>query len=366
MNAKLLGLALLTLLIIGLAWKISEDRAPQTEVIRASLYPGLIDQLNDIGRVIIRSAKEESMLKRDGDAWKLENRDGYPAAFTNIKRSILQIADLNVIEAKTSLPESYKRIGVADIESDDAAGQLIELHNDAGESIASLIVGRKSDASGQAQHYVRKSGDVQSWLVSGDLKISTDPLSWVDTEIANIDTDRVKRVSITYPDGESIRIEKENANKSFFDLENVPDGFKVKSKSTVSSIGAIMLNLDFKNVAGASSVTNLEPRKTLELQTFDGLVIKLEEFDYEENVWARFDFSFDPDIVAIEDDDVESADEPSAEEDAKETVEEEVALLRERTALWVYQMPDYKTRTIDKRYEDLIEEDEPAEKPAED
>ena len=366
MNAKFIGLALLTVAIVGIAWKISEDRAPQTEVTRTSLYPGLIDQLNDISRVNVRSANQESVLVRDGDVWKLENRDGYPAAFMNIKRTILRIADLVIIEAKTSLPENYKRIGVADIDSDDATGTRIGLLTDASDTIASLIVGRKSDAGSQAQYYVRKDGDVQSWLVSGDLEIVSDPLKWVDTSIANIDTDRVRQTSITTAEGEPIVISKEDSQKNFFELENIPDGFKLKSKSTVSSLGAIMLNLKFKDVAAVEVLTELEPRKTLELLTFDGLVVKLEEFDNDEKVLVRFDFSYNPDIVVPEEDEAEMSDDAAAEGDEKETVEEEAARLNERTARWAYELPDYKARTIDKRFEDLIEEEEPAEEADED
>ena len=365
MNAKFIGVALLTVAIVGIAWKISEERAPQTEETRMSLYPGLIDQLNDIGRVNVRSANQESVLVRDGDVWKLENRDGYPAAFTNIKRTILSIADLDIIEAKTSLPENYKQIGVDDVESDDATGTRIGLLTDASDSIASLIVGRKSDAGSQAQHYVRKDGDPQSWLVSGDLGIASDPLKWVDTSIADIDTTRVRRTSITAAGIEPVVISKEDSKKNFFGLENIPEGFKIKSKSTVSSIGAILLNLDFKDVASAETLSALEPHKTLELQTFDGLIVKLEEFHIDEKVWVRFDFSYNPDIVVPkdgqEDDQAEIADGAAADGDEKETVEEEAARLNERTALWAYELPDYKARTIDKRFEDLIEEEEPAE-----
>lgn len=360
MNAKFIGIALLTIAIVGVAWKITEDRAPQSEVTRTTLYPDLIDRLNDIGRVHVRSADKESILVRDGDVWKLESRDGYPAAFTDIKRTILQIADLDVIDAKTSLQDNYKQIGVEDIESDAATGMQIGLLTDASDPIASLIVGRKSDAGTQEQYYVRKDGDAQSWLVSGDLKIASDPLKWVDTSIANIDTNRVRQTSITTAESEPIVISKADAKKNFFELKNIPDGFKVKSKSTVSSIGAILLNLDFKDVVAASGLSDLEPRKTVELQTFDGLVAKLEEFDADEKVLMRFNFSYNPDIVIVEDDDSDTPDDAATEGDEKETVEEEVARLNKRTAQWAYELHDYKTRTIDKRFEDLIEEEEPA------
>ena len=166
MNAKTVGLALLTLAVIGLAWKVSEDKAPQTEMVRTYLHPGLIDRLNDIGRVHLKSAEHETILVRDHDAWKVENRDGFPAEFAHVKRAVLQMAELKLVEEKTTIPENYPRIGVADIDSDEADGTLIELTTDTNEAIAALLIGNALNTGAQKQHYVRKLGDQQSWLVA--------------------------------------------------------------------------------------------------------------------------------------------------------------------------------------------------------
>ncbi|MCZ6773533.1 MAG: DUF4340 domain-containing protein [Proteobacteria bacterium] len=367
MNAKTVGLALLTLAVIGLAWKVSEDKAPQTEMVRTYLHPGLIDRLNDVGRVHLKSAEHETILVRDHDAWKVENRDGYPAEFARVKRAVLQMAELKLVEEKTTIPENYPRIGVADIDSDEADGTLIELTTDTNEAIAALLIGNALNTGARKQHYVRKLGDQQSWLVAGELDISAETYKWHDSDIADIDTQRVKQVSIQTQEGETILVAKSDSSKNYFELANIPEGYEAKSKATISSIGAILLSLKFNDVASATRVGQLTSIKQIELQTFDGLVATLEEFELEGRSLVRFDFSFDPELLEAEDEEeeedvgeAETADgeDEMGETSAAEAVADEAARLKKSTAQWVYELPDYKMRTINKRFEDLIKESE--------
>ena len=363
MNAKTIGLALVTLTLIGLAWKVSEDKAPQTEVVHKSLHPGLFDRLNDVGRVHLKSAEHETILVRDHDVWKVENRDGFPAEFASVKRAVLQMAELKLVEEKTTIPENYPQIGVVDIDSDEADGTLIELATDASETIAALLIGNAITTAARKQHYVRKLGDQQSWLVAGELDISAETYKWHESEIADIDTQRVKQVSIQTQEGETILVSKSDSSKNYFELANIPEGYEAKSKATISSIGAILLSLKFNDVVSATRVGQLTSIKKIELQTFDGLVATLDEFELEGRSFVRFDFFFDPGLVeAAEEEDGEAAttdgEEESEETGAAETVVDEAARLKKGTAQWVYVLPDYKLRTINKRFEDLIKESE--------
>ncbi len=365
MNAKTVGLALLTLAVIGLAWKVSEDKAPQTEMVRTYLHPGLIDRLNDIGRVHLKSAEHETILVRDHDAWKVENRDGFPAEFAHVKRAVLQMAELKLVEEKTTIPENYPRIGVADIDSDEADGTLIELTTDTNEAIAALVIGNALNTGARKQHYVRKLGGQQSWLVAGELDISAETYKWHESDITDIDTQRVKQVSIQTQEGETILVAKSDSSKNYFELANIPEGYEAKSKATISSIGAILLSLKFNDVASATRVGQLTSIKQIELQTFDGLVATLEEFELEGRSLVQFDFSFDPELLEAEEEEEEEgeAEKTDGEDESRETgaaeaVADEAARLKKSTAQWVYELPDYKMRTINKRFEDLIKESE--------
>lgn len=374
MRAKPLIMLIVTAVLVGLAWKVSQDKAPQTEVARGPLYPGLLEQLNDVSRLALKSASHEVVLEGRGETWKVASQDGFPAIVANVKRAILQVASVVLVEPKTTRPESYARIGVEDVKDDKAGGILIEASGADGKPLFSLIVGKTRGVTGE-QHYVRRVGEAQAWLVGGTLNLEADPIRWLEAGIVDIDTARVRQLSLSAPGEPMLVIRKDTPKDNFFALAEVPAGFEAKSRATVSAIGALLLDLRFNDVMAAEKVAGLTPVRTAEVQTFDGVVVTIEQFDVDGRVWSRFAFRHDPALAmesaapaAAGDDAAKDAAvpaptaetgaaEPGADEDskAKETPVEEVARLSAATSGWVYVLPDYKQRMIGKKLADLIQ-----------
>ena len=362
MNKPMFVALLLALVLGGLAWKISVDKAPQTEVTHSALYLGLIDKLNDVTRIELRSAKSAATLNRNNEQWSVANRDNFPAEGKAVKRLLLQLADLEIVEAKTSLSDNYGRIGVA--EPGDGSDSLqVELYGAKDKQLLAVIVGKIRDGGQKKQRYVRRVGEQQSWLVNGTVDGTADPITWLDARIADVDTARVRRVEITPHEGPAVVIEKARPQDNFFDLQNVPSGRVTRSKSLVSSLGALLLDLRFNSVASAVRHAEVKPLRRAIVQTFDGLLVRGEEFETDGKTYARFDFDYDPQLVhndlgkdaaAAPAAAVPATDNPPGDA-AKETVEREAARLKARVTGWVYELPDYKTRLLNKRLDDLVQ-----------
>jgi hypothetical protein len=299
MNNKLLAALLLAVVLGGMAWKISSDKAPQTEVTRSALSAGLLDKLNEVSRIELRGADNSTTLKRAKDQWTVANRDDFPAEPAAVKRLLLGLADLQIVEAKTSLPDSYARIGVADPGAgSDSLG--VELYGAKDDKLLALVVGHKREGGQQSQRYVRRAGEAQSYLVNGKVEASADPITWLDARIVDVDTARVRQVVITPADGARIAIAKRKPKDNFFELVDVPAGKVPRSKALVSSLGAVLLDLRFNSVAAAARFADAKPLRQTTVETFDGLVTRIDEFEAEGKTWARFDFAYDAAIVDAE------------------------------------------------------------------
>lgn len=376
MKGRTLVLALVTLAVIVAAWKVSERRAPQTEIARELLFPALIDRLNDVQQVTLRSVEHATRLKRDGDRWLLTDKDDFPADPAKVRRTVLQLAGLRMVEAKTSVPERFARLGVADLDSADATGTVVEVSagdGAAGAPLAALIVGETPPGSARPQHYVRKVGDMQSWLVEGDFEAPADPILWLDAQIADVDTQRVREVRTEAASGTPFTIRKAEASDNFFALQDVPAGFEAKSRATVSSLGALLLDLRFNDVASASRVATGAPVRTSVVRTFDGLVVTLRDYLHAEQTYTTFEFAFDAagviptappaasdtagdtDLSAAENADQAATVEPAAEPAEAVDAEAQAAQLAARTAGWAYVLPAYKRRMIDRDLDSLIQ-----------
>ncbi|MBX9607533.1 MAG: DUF4340 domain-containing protein [Gammaproteobacteria bacterium] len=361
MNGKRLAVIALTLVLVGVAWKVSVDKAPQTEVQRSALSAGLMDRVNDVTRVELRDGQRHTTLEREGDGWRVASQDGFPANTAAVRRLLLQLAGLETVEPKTSLPESYGRIGVAD-PGEGSDGLLVEVW--AGDkNLLGLIVGHARDGGPQDQRYVRRAGEAQSWLVNGKIEAAADPISWLDARIVDVDTARVRRVTLTPVEGPPVVVSKSKPEDNFFALEQVPVGKEPRSKALVSSLGAALLDLRFNAVANAARIADGKPRGSALVETFDGLKAQIELFEKDAKTYARFHFEQDPTaapapatVGAKADTPEEAANKPADDtEKPKETVAEEVKRLADKTADWAYVLPDYKLRLLAKRLDDLVQ-----------
>ena len=362
MNKKMFSALLLAVVFSALAWKISVDKAPQTELTRSALYLNLLDQLNDVTRIELQAAKTKTTLVRGAEQWTVANRDNFPADAKAIKRLLLQLAELQIVEAKTGLPENYGRIGVA-APGAGSDSLLIELHGAKNNKLLAVILGKVRDGGQKKQRYVRRADEPQSWLVNGTIDGTADPITWLDARIADIDTARVRHLEITPQEGPAVVIEKARPKDNFFDLRNVPAGREARSKALVSSLGALLLDLRFNSVGAATRFAGVKPLRRTKVQTFDGLLVQVEEFEADGKTFARFDFDYDPkrvhddvakDGTAAPPADATATDKPGNDAE-KESVQQEAARLKARVADWVYELPDYKTRLLSKRLDDLVQ-----------
>ena len=364
MSSRKLILAIVTVLVIVTAWKIDRDQAPTTEIASTQLYPELIEQLNDVQHVAIETVRRSIELAKTEDGWVVGNRDNFPARFSTIKNMLMNLAELTIVEKKTSKPENYAQLAVDGMDKEDSESILIRLDHRDGAELASLIIGNERSGSrlDSPNYYVRKSGEASALLVQGDLNISPDPQEWMETDIVDVTTERVRQVRINRNLGTPIIVSKEKPGEDFFTLQAIPTGFTEKSRAVISSLGALLQGVKFDDVMAAHKAEGALSRTIVEIQTFDGLVANLEQIDFKDKVYVQFRFEFNPDtVVPLEEDGTEDSGERDAgKAGSPPSVADEVTELNARVAGWVYVLPDYKMRMLDKRFEDMIKPAEPA------
>lgn len=372
MSSRKLIIVFVTIAVAVAAWKITLQKAPETEFIADQLYPELFDRLNDVARISIKTVENETELVRINNQWVVANLDDFPSEFATVKSTLLNLAEVLVIERKTSKPEFYPKIGVASIEQQGGDSVLLVVEDVTGNELVQILIGNERSGNNldTPNYYVRKVNDPVALLVEGDLDFDAEPSKWVDTDIVNIAAKRVRKVTVNRPNEKNIVASKKSHAESVLSLEGIPAGLVPVSRSSVSAYGGLLLNLKFENVAAAAKVDGLTPKTVAEIQTFDGLVASLEQFDIDENEYMRFRFAFDPDIVVAPQvvpeavaatlDALNKKNDSSAVKEAEEvSVEDEINLLNGKVSNWIYVIPDYKVRLLDKTFDELVKpEDE--------
>ena len=317
----------------------------------ALLFESLIDKVNDVTGMAIRTHEESYTLKRQGDGWVVAEKHDYPALADKVAKALVQLAGLRVIEAKTRMPERYKRLDLEDVESEGAKSRHVRLLDGSGNTLAEIILGRtRQDLGGNPSEgvYVRRPGEEQSWLARGSLTVHGDAVDWMPRRIVDVPAARVSRVVTTTPDGTTLTAYREKSSDKRLETEDIPaDAKKTKNaETTVNDMGSALSMLDLADVKPASEVDFASGAvTTTEVHTFDGLVVRVTLMEVDKEVWARFEASSG---TAVEP--------PEKPEDvAKEVVE-----INARVTGWAYRIQEYKAKFLSTKLADLVETEPPS------
>lgn len=310
------------------------------------LLPGLAVIVNKIDQIKLIGAGRTPIatLERGESGWSVAERYGYPADLGKIRQSILTLARSRIVEEKTSDPELYDRLGVQDVDADDATG--VELSIRGPSETITLIVG---DTGVQGDYaYIRRAGETRSWLVSAKLDLATDTADWLQQDVLDIGSDSVQAVTITHPDESVLRIEKASRDDENFAVMNVPGDRELSYASVANGIGLVLSGLSFDDVSPAAELS-LEDVKpvTTRFECFDGLVVTAFTYNTDDTVWTAFEFSTDTELAGR----FRGEDEAG---DKDETVKGHADELSETLGPWRYKLPTFKSDQFVKRMEDML------------
>ena len=364
---NLLFIALTCGLVFG-AYQVSRSKAPTLHVESALLYPSLLESINDVQSIELANAAGQFRIARQGEGWGMADRDGFPVQATPVRELLMQLAALKIREEKTAKPDQYPTLGVEELDLPKASGLRVSVSGKSEQNLAALIVGKARKPSGNesAGHYVRRVGEASALLVEGELGVKLKRNEWLDTAIANIPVDRVRQVSLQGSGEPPVVVTKADRKDQLFTLQNVPKDKEAKSAALVSNVGGLLLDLRFEDVASAKVVAGLKPERTATLETFDGLTATLESYALEGRSLVAIRFAHHPvaaQAVTAKPAEGDTANAKPAGADAPD-VAKEVETLNERTRLWVYQLADYKARTLKRSFADLVKVKEKAPPPA--
>lgn len=379
MNAKNLSmLTFLTLVIAIVALWLSQP--PMVLEENKPVFPKLMETINEVTAINVTTKNDNFTVERNGELWVLKEKFNYPVAVDKVRSTLLGLTDLTTVEAKTSTPSLYPKLGVEEVTAEDSKSTLLSLKNKDGKTVASIILGNFQPAKNDTtlnEIYVRKTGEPQAWLTQGFLRIDRMPMDWVEKRILDIESKRLRQVSITQPGGNSLVIFKEQPEETNYQLKDLPAGAHVKAPYELSQIANVLSALNINEVTAETEIKFAEDSTYRAVFTsFDGLEVTMTAMEQEGKYYAKFvatvvaavtspakaETSADQEPTAKESkekDSKDAKDKPDQQEDKTglKTVAEvktEVELLTSKITGWVFEIPKYKMEPLLKTASDLI------------
>lgn len=324
------------IILIGIAiWLSSQrhlDRATQSGDL---VLPGLEAALNSVTEIrLTKGDQTHATLKKGASDWEVSER-GYPADSGKVRKLLLDLGALNVVEEKTRTPANYPLLGVEDTTSPKATGTRLAVVTPP--KVYELIAGKTS--SGKSG-YVRVPSTPQALLAAPLLTVDADPKNWLDHTLIDVGQDRVKQVDEKPAQGPSYIISREKKEQTDFTVSNIPKGRELSSPVVADPIAGSLGGMTFDDVHKAATPAADAKLSHVIYQTFDGLQVDLA---------GRKDGGHD--LITLT---VTSIDKATADEAKK---------LAAQVQGWDYELPSYKYDAIFRPMDELLKPVETPKKP---
>lgn len=316
------------------------------------LFPALAEKINDVATVVVARKDDTTTIARKADTWTVNDKSDYPAAFDKVRRLLVDLAELRVLEQKTSSPELFAALELEDLSQADAKSTVVTLKGPGGADMLSVVVGKVRPGRGGSSGdgvYVRRAGENQTWLARGRVGLERGDVNWLDRLVIDVPRERVARATIVQPDGNKLVVSRTKATEKNFTLADVPQGRKAKEWDVNQAATAFeRLELDDVRPIPAS----VDARQHAEIATFDGLVARADIVELDGRAWVKVSARFEAPAAAPSEEETREGKLKSADE-----VRKDVEAVNARAASWLYRLPDWKTDNLRKKTADLTEEE---------
>lgn len=229
----------------------------------------------------LSGAQRVDLVRKDGQ-WVLPQRRDYPAAQELVIETLLAMADVQTLAARTAQPQFHGALGLTDPQELGSAIRFA-VRDAGGAVLADILVGRTQQSEAEAvqqvkqfgavqeQFYVRRSADAQSWLARGRLPRNPALAVWLDGSLPRHDMAQLAEVRFDTTAGPLAAVRVTPDSWSLPGMDGWLTDFAALQADDVADEDAI----DF---AGA---------KRLRLVFADGLSVTYENLGAATVIWTR-------------------------------------------------------------------------------
>ena len=149
------------------------------------VFPQLMDNLNQIDRIILKTHKEELTFKLSDETWSLENMPYLPVYQERIRHLLTVIADARYFARKSSRAENLIEFNLLPIEDEDSKAISVDLRS-GDKTLQQFLLGDINIDIGRSAKaaYMRFDNQFQVWEISADfIDMDTDWHKWTYSNI---------------------------------------------------------------------------------------------------------------------------------------------------------------------------------------
>ena len=220
-------------------------------------------------------------ISRTDTGWTLDERWNYPANDELVNETLLALADLKAVQARTAQVDWHRALGLV-VPEDLGAAVRFRVTGKQGAILTSLLLGKEQQSESEAtqevrnygpelrQFYVRREDSAQSWLARGRLPRNPDMAAWIDPALPRHDLDKLTKLRFGTGD-DAFAALRVGSNWSLGGTQDWLDRFAALRPDDVARAEAI----------------NFDTARPFTLQFEDGLSLTYENVGAATVIWSR-------------------------------------------------------------------------------
>jgi hypothetical protein len=339
MSKKALGtLCILVVLLLVLAKMQPSKRQTETSLVQAlvSFDLGAVKSLTLASKQNAVDKKIHLQQTAEG-TWTSLSSHGYEAQTSKVNALILSIHGLKSNQKITSNPKNYSRLGLGEEDK-----TTLVLHDKEGKPLSSLHFGKNWDKknptlTATSGRYVRVDPLDTVYLVSQNLNLSLEQKEWLNTEFLKIEKKDIANIQLlkTTPQLSIVNrtpaADNTKETEPKFVLQGMQPGDKAK-EWVIDQVINFFSSTYFSEVFLATdpSMTQAVFEPCIELKTKDGFLYQVFLGKLEKDLYLKLKIS-GADL-------------------------EKTSALNNAYAPWIYKLESWTVATLNKSYQDMIEE----------
>jgi hypothetical protein len=250
--------------------------------------------VNDVASIVIKGGTNELDLVRQDNFWRVKQRNDYPANFTEISSFLLKAADLKAVQTEEIGPSQLGRYKLLPPGPATNTAVLLELRDQGGKVIKSLLLGKTHMRKAEAQPSpMGEMGGNEGWpdgryVMVGTgaktLAVVSDPLSnveakpdsWLNKDFFK--AEKIRSIAVAYPVAtNSWKVTRDTETATDWKLADAKPDEKLDSSKT-SSLSYALSSPSFNDVLPTDTKpeqVGLDKPTVVTIDTFDNFTYTL-------------------------------------------------------------------------------------------
>lgn len=301
----------------------------------------------DVAEIVIGKGDDAIRLKRQGKGFVVANKADYPAKTVEVNGLLSKCSDIQVGPVYTSNAANHD-----DLEVTEEKGSSIVKFMKADPNaplLAGLIVGKQREL-GQGCYIRLLPGD-NVFACQESPYIQSSVTSFYEQELISAKEDDIESVTIKGIDGQYILKKDEGADKVM--LENLPAGKKLK-ESDADTVFSALTSLRCDDVQKSADGLDFNRQYVCRLKDTTVYTVNIAQKDGDTYVTCLAEYTGE---LPTKDNEVES-DEVLKEKEAKLLAADKASKLTARHRGWIYKLTEWKAKSLVKKLDDLLEDEQ--------